>query len=133
MRWATIFIVALMANQETASADSDILLQAVSFAITGSDGSKVTTVDRARCVFRIGNTTYFLNNVYSDRIYQREWRNKLGETWLTVELHGKQKIIEQFEPPPTPTGSEELDRALVAQDPTYFQKKGQTTVSADAT
>jgi hypothetical protein len=40
------------------SADPDVLMQAVSFAVTGSDATKVVAVDRAQCIFKVGEDTY---------------------------------------------------------------------------
>jgi hypothetical protein len=36
-----------------AHAQSDVLLQAVGFALTGSDDARFEIIDRANCVFRI--------------------------------------------------------------------------------
>jgi hypothetical protein len=62
-----------------AIAEDDVLLQAVGFAITGSDDAKVLAVDRAKCIFRVEsnyleNTSpsrfgvFYLNNVQVDRL-----------------------------------------------------------------
>jgi hypothetical protein len=75
-----------------ARADSDVLLQAVSFAVTGSDANRVVVVDRAKCIFRVRSNTYYFNNVYTDRITFRDLQNKLGRVWTEVELHGKEKV-----------------------------------------
>ena len=86
---AVVALILLTFLAPPARAD-DVLLQAVSFAITGSDGSKVTAIDRARCVFKVEDDTYFLNNVYVDRISIREFgKPQVGVAWATVELHGK--------------------------------------------
>lgn len=81
-----------LANAHAARADSDVLLQAVSFAVTGSDANRVVVVDRAKCIFRVRSNTYYLNNLYTDRITSRDLQNKLGRVWTEVELHGKQKV-----------------------------------------
>jgi hypothetical protein len=75
-----------------AAADSDVLSQAVSFAVTGSDANRVVVVDRAKCIFRVKSNTYYFNNLYTDRISFRDLQNKLGRVWTEVELHGKQRI-----------------------------------------
>lgn len=132
MRTFGAVILSLTIAQAAFGSESDVLLQAVSFAITGSDGSKVSTIDRAHCVFKIGEDTFYLNNVYTDRIAFQKWSNKLGDVWATVDLHGKSKVVEHFSTPPTFTGSE-LDRAMMAEDPNYFARKGQTSAGADYT
>jgi hypothetical protein len=63
--------------------------QAVSFAVTGSYGSRVVAVDRAQCIFRVKQNTYYLSNIYTDRI---SFQNKVGHVW--VELHGKQRVAD---------------------------------------
>jgi hypothetical protein len=69
-RWAVI-VAALICSR--AFADSDTLLQAVGFALTGSDNAKVQPIDRANCVFRVdsdnsGLAVFHLNNVQLDRV-----------------------------------------------------------------
>jgi hypothetical protein len=97
-----------------------------------TDDSKVIVADRAQCIFKINNFTYHLNNVYADRIAVRNWSNKIGNFWATVDLHGKRKIVEEFVPAPVFTGSE-TDRLLMAGDPNYFATKAQTSVATDYT
>jgi hypothetical protein len=58
----TLFICLLI--EQATGAESDVLLQAVSFAITGSDANRVVAVDRARCIFRVKSDTYYFNNIY---------------------------------------------------------------------
>jgi hypothetical protein len=53
-------------------AESDTLLQAIGFALTGSDDAKVQTIDRANCVFRIENKMFHLNNIQVDRLVIRK-------------------------------------------------------------
>jgi hypothetical protein len=79
---------------EAARAESDVLLQAISFAVTGSDANRVVAVDRARCVFRVKSDTYYFNNIYTDRVTFRDLQNRLGRVWTEVELHGKQKVTD---------------------------------------
>jgi hypothetical protein len=53
----------------TAIAMEDPLMQAVGFALTGSDNTKVQIIDRKNCVFRIGSYDVFhLNNVQVNRL-----------------------------------------------------------------
>jgi len=132
MRIFGAVIFGLMIGPAAYAAD-DVLLQAVSFALTGSDGSKVVAVDRAQCIFKIDNETYFLNNIYVDRISVRNWSNKLGNFWATVDLHGKKKVFEQFTPAPVFTGSES-DRLSMSINPNYFaEAKARTSASTDYT
>jgi hypothetical protein len=130
MRVSTVAVV-LGLLVSPAKAD-DVLLQAVSFAITGSDGTDVVAVDRKQCVFRIGNDTYFLNNVYTDRISIEHWKNKLNSRWVTVAIHGKKKIIEHVSQPRKYTGSE-VDQMLLREDPNYFSSDRTSTAVTDET
>lgn len=130
--FGTVVLIAAIGRAALAS-ESDVLLQAVSFAITGSDGSNVIAIDRARCVFKLGNDTFYLNNVYADRIGLRKKKNGLNEVWAEVDLHGKNKVVEHYSEPPKPTGISELDRALLAENPNYFSQKGQTSAGTDYT
>jgi hypothetical protein len=131
MRATALFLSGLLfASNFAFAGDSDVLTQAVSFAITGSDATKVVVVDRAQCIFKINNFTYYLNSVYSDRISVRNWSNKIGNYWATVDLHGKRKIVEEFIPAPVFTGSE-ADKLLMAGDPNYFATKAQTSAATD--
>jgi hypothetical protein len=105
----------------------DVLLQAVSFAITGSDGSKVTAIDRARCVFKVEDDTYFLNNVYVDRISIRSWKHPSGFGWTTVDIHGNKKVVDQNSP--AVRGTEAALSRLLGEP----SAKGKTTAAADKT
>jgi hypothetical protein len=98
-----------------ALADSDTLLQAVGFALTGSDNAKVQPIDRANCVFRVDSdviragvnssefAVFHLNNVQADRIAIQNWirRNYIygEEKYVTVELHGNARVYEATLPP----------------------------------
>lgn len=115
---AAWFVTALLASQATA--ESDVLLQAVSFAITGRDNAKVQPIDRGNCVFRIDSDVFRLNNVQVDRLvihkspYVRDptaddpsakaIRKAIGghhdypvdvaRVVVTVELHGNAPVYE---------------------------------------
>ena len=89
---ATAFACALGAS--SAAAADDALLQAVSFFITGSDASAVTAIDRAQCIFRVRDTTYFFNNIDTGRLSWSRWENGFGAQWTYFELHGKGKVVE---------------------------------------
>jgi hypothetical protein len=91
------FLIAMLFGlviEQAARAESDVLLQAVSFAVTGSDANRVVVVDRLKCIFRVKSNTYYFNNIYTDRISFRNLQNKLGRVWTHVELHGKQKVAD---------------------------------------
>jgi hypothetical protein len=75
-------------------ATDDVLVQAVSFAITGSDASPVVSVDRQHCIFRVNSNTYYLDNIYTNRIAIRNLKNQLGQFWSVVEIHGKEKVVD---------------------------------------
>jgi hypothetical protein len=116
-------LVLLLAPAQAIAAD-DILLQAVSFAITGSDGSKVTAVDRAQCVFKVEEDTYYLNNVYVDRISIKNWKN----LFATVDIHGNKKVVDQ---PAKHTGSagSAFDKMMMQDHP----DKGGRAAASDKT
>jgi hypothetical protein len=89
----TAFISVVIAPLARA-AESDVLSQAISFALTGSDASRVVPVDRQQCVFRVNSNTYYLNNIYSNRISFENLHNQLGQSWSTVEIHGKLRVVD---------------------------------------
>jgi hypothetical protein len=93
MRYIAMLNLAPM-GQAALAAESDVLSQAVSFAVSGSDANRVVAVDRAKCTFRVKSNTYYFNNVYSDRISFQNLRNQLGRVWTAVEIHGKQKVAD---------------------------------------
>jgi hypothetical protein len=106
LRAATI--VAVMFLGIFAHADSDTLLQAVGFALTGSDDAKVQPIDRSNCVFRIESEyapsgVYHLNNVQVDRITLQSWKSNNGvfgeRRYVTVDLHGSAPVYETTLPP----------------------------------
>lgn len=80
------------------SANDDPFLKAVSFALTGSDGGTIKVMDRRNCTFAVENDVFHLDRVETDRISLREFRNKLGDQWIVVELHGD-KIVVRTTPP----------------------------------
>lgn len=59
--------------------------------------------NRANCDFAITTATrtsdtndvFHLNNVQTDRIKIQGWENKIGERWVTVELHGDDVVFEE--------------------------------------
>ena len=91
------YVAAMILNglvAHSAYAADDVLTQAVSFAVTGSDANRVVVVDRAKCVFRVKSNTYYFNNIYADRISFQNLHNRLGRVWTTIEMHGKQKVAD---------------------------------------
>jgi hypothetical protein len=82
-------------------AESDVLLEAVGFALTGSDNAKVQPINRAKCMFRIGSEVFHLNNVHVDRVVVQNWsrRDRAGEeSVVKVELHGSAPVYERTDP-----------------------------------
>jgi len=81
-------------------AETDVFLQAVGFALTGSDNSKVTVIDRKNCVFRVDyHDVFHLNNVHVDRVVLQPMVQKdrvRGERhYLTVSLPGSDTVLER--------------------------------------
>jgi hypothetical protein len=98
MRVKTIVLWGAFLVTAVANAQSDILLQAVGFALTGSDNAKVRVVNRADCIFGIGDQVFRLNNVQADRIAISISRNAYtGDTSVQVDLHGAATIYENIE------------------------------------
>jgi hypothetical protein len=114
-----------------AVAESDVLLQAVSFAVTGSDANKVIIIDLPQCIFRVKDDTYYFNNMFTDRISFQNLHNQRGSVWTNVDLHGKKKVIEHYSPPVPFTGSE-LDQEM-KKIPGYFNPAGHTSSATDET
>jgi hypothetical protein len=97
-RLAATLVAMLFCGSPVASpcdAGQDILLQAVSFAVTGSDASPVDVVDRQNCVFIVRQSTYYFNNIYSDRITTRSFVAPAGNYTL-VDIHGSTKIADIY-------------------------------------
>jgi hypothetical protein len=101
--------VALMAGSMLASGpvrgEPDVLMRAVGFALTGSDDAEPKAIDRANCVFAIKNDMFRLNNVHTDRIVIRTWKNTSGGSWVLVALHGDSTVYEHTEEPLKDDGS----------------------------
>jgi hypothetical protein len=106
------------------SGETDSLMRAVGFALTGSDNANPKVIgDRVGCVFAVKNELFRLNNVYTDRIKIQGWQKQwLGvpEQWITVELHGDDIIFEETVEPPKDDGSE-LMREMRVQSPSMFE------------
>jgi hypothetical protein len=104
-----------------ARSETDVLLRAVGFALTGSDDAEPKVIgDRANCIFAIKNKLYRLNNVHVDRVTVQAWENKLGDRWITVKLHGDDVVFEETTEPLKDDGTpamSELVRQLRVSDP----------------
>ena len=118
-------------------AESDVLIQAVGFALTGSDNAKVRTINRKDCVFAIGDDTYYLNNVQVDRLAFEKWESKnpagiVVERWLTAELHGHETVYETIERPEPPPRESDYPAKFVEElkrsDPNFFNQKAKPAV-----
>ena len=91
MRKAGIVGIVLLAPLAPANSE-DVLTQAVSFAITGSDGKVVDVIDKRNCIFRIGGRTYYLNNILTNGITFQPYTRQIGN-YTRVGIHGKSKVM----------------------------------------
>ena len=123
-------------------AGPDVFLQAVGFALTGSDDTKVTVVDQKNCVFRVGyHDVFHLNNVHVDRIVFEPWlqRDRInGERrYLKITLHGSDTVLERNDRVDELKMSAENLRALRQIDPNAFKDSvssfHETTLELDTT
>jgi hypothetical protein len=105
-------------------AETDLLMRAVGFALTGSNDADVRVIgDRASCVFAIKNELFRLNNVYTDLIkIQGRQRQSFGalQQSVTVTLQGDDIVFEETVDPPKDDGSE-LMREMRAVSPEIFK------------
>jgi hypothetical protein len=104
-------------------AETDALLHAAGFALTGSRDVDTKVIgDPVECVFGIKNDVFRLNNVYTDLIKiearQRQWLGVL-EQWVAVRLQGEDAVFEAIVEPPHDDGSE-LVRQMRGQSPELF-------------
>jgi hypothetical protein len=104
-------------------AETDSLMRALGFALTGSDDADLKVIDRANCVFAIKNELFRLNNVYTDRIEiqgsQKQWLGVLEQS-VTVTLQGAEIVFEETVEPPKDDGSE-LTRQMRLESPEMFK------------
>ena len=119
-------LVLLFLFPAASHAETDVLLQAVGFALTGSDNAKVSVIDRKNCIFRVGyHDVFHLNNVHFDRIEVQEWLETSrvrGELrYLTVSLHGSQIVLERNNRVDESSFSAEDIRTLRQIDPSAFK------------
>jgi hypothetical protein len=69
-----------------AESESDLLLKTVAFALTANDETKVESLDRGDCVFRVNNEIYRLNNVRLDRLGFQDQLRRLKDREHRVTL-----------------------------------------------
>lgn len=71
----------------SALSQTNPFMNAVAFALTGSDGANVRVLDQANCVFMVNPKTeggrvvgevFHLNNVQVDRLSIQPWQNVVG-------------------------------------------------------
>ncbi len=109
---------------QSVCAETDALMHAVRFALTGSDNADLKVIgDRANCVFAVKNELFRLNNVYTDRIkIQGRQRQSFGalEQWVAVTLQGDGIVFEVTVDPPKDDGSE-LVRQMRVESPEMFK------------
>jgi hypothetical protein len=105
-------------------AEPDVLMRAVSFALTGRDDADPKVIgDRANCVFAIGDDLFRLNNVQTYRIEIQGWHRQRAwgpEQWVAVRLHGDDVVFEETIEPPKDDGSE-LMRQMRESSPELFK------------
>jgi hypothetical protein len=94
MRTVGCLVFSIVMTHSAFAEDADFI-HALSFALTGSDGSQVQTIDRKKCIFRIGADTYYLNNVQPDRLLYAEKATRFGHV-VTIELHGSTTVYANF-------------------------------------
>lgn len=97
MRSAVIAITSVVFSCPSVSANDDVLLRAVGFSVTGSDDADAKILNRANCVFRVGNDTYHFNNIDTDRLNMKNWEQKFPayiRHFTSIELHGDNIVYE---------------------------------------
>jgi hypothetical protein len=114
-----LFSMALSSQAE----EVDVLLRAVGFALTGSDNAAPKTIDRANCVFRVENNTFYLNNIHTDRITTEQWRQGSafgGGMFVKLKIHGDKPVVERKTEPLIDDGSD-FKREWKISHPEDFQ------------
>lgn len=112
MRNLAAAVLVVLIWPSSAGADGDVFQRAVGFALTGNDNAIVEVIDRENCIFGIGNQTFHLNNVQTDRIFIREWKRMTmqgKEVYDTIELHGSSTVYEVTTPGMRESPGEEND------------------------
>lgn len=101
------FLILLIAGGPPATAEDPTLIRAISFALTGSDGSNFEFSDVAQCtVHRTvsnahghGEEIYYLNSIDPSRSVFTQYTQKypeyaMSQSYSSVELHGEGTIYE---------------------------------------
>jgi hypothetical protein len=135
-------LVLCLAFPASGHAEPDVFLQAVGFALTANDNTKVAAVDRKNCVFRVGfHDVFHLNNVHIDRVVFEPWvqRDRIsGERrYLKIMLHRSDTVLERIDRVDESQMSAENLRALRQIDPNAFKDSvssfNETTLELDTT
>jgi hypothetical protein len=121
---STFALEILLLLVSSVCAETDALIHAAGFALTGSPKLDTKVIgDPAECVFAIKNDLFRLNNVYTDLIkIEAHQKRRLGvlEQWVTVRLQGAGVVFETTIEPPQDDGSE-LMRQMRMQSPELFR------------
>jgi hypothetical protein len=125
LAWFLVFGVA-------ATAETDVLMRAVGFALTGTDDAEPKVIgNRGDCVFTITRATttsvttdvFHLNSVQTDRINIQGWESKNPvygiERWVTIELHGDDVVFEETSE--SKDDGSDFMRALHEANPNLFK------------
>ena len=83
-------VIGLLLVCGVAHSETDVLMRAVGFALTGRDDAEPKAIDRANCVFAYQDDVFYLNNVQTDRIKIQE---QFGGV-INVDLHGDDIVVE---------------------------------------
>ena len=119
--------VCLILGVSALHAETDVLLRAVGFAVTGSDDAEPKAIDRAKCVFGVGRDVFRLNNIQVERIKIQGWKqtNAYGvREYVTVEIHGDEVVYETTTVPMTIDNSP-ITRSMMQSSPELFQPQHQ--------
>jgi hypothetical protein len=112
--------VLCIAVLSSSAAHADALVDAISFAVTGSDASSVTAVNRAKCIFNVDGNTFYFDNIQTDRLKYRNMRSERRGNFTEIDLHGKQKVVDVLSKGATYDGSE-FHRQLMQTAPGTFK------------
>jgi hypothetical protein len=131
MRAFLFYAFFLLSTWPAAARDDAALINAASFALTGSDQG-IQVVDLKKCIFRVGDKTFFLNNVHVDRIgVQKKTERYIQQrTIVVVQLHGAGTVLEEFIKAST-YEDDDIHRFLRQQSPYLYEDR--TAKRADDT
>jgi hypothetical protein len=102
--------------------------KALAFALTGSDGTIVVPISREKCIFRVGDETYYLNKVHVDRISYRRVQEKTrfyDRIYYEIELHGDDVVYEKSSHTKRSGNPllKEIEEEFLKRDPNFFSPK----------